>query len=85
MLFMPPLHLSSNMLKYQQYLKKKYKILALSSPDEILKCRSSRYVNLQLIKYNEETMTTEEELLCGQLDDILKIDSKPDKKITCYR
>ena len=62
---------SSNiMLNYQHYLKKKYKVLALSSPDEILKCRSSCYINLLLIKQNKQ------ELLYGQLDRILKNKSK---------
>ena len=65
---------SSNMLNYPLHLKKKYNLLALSSSDEILICRSSRYVNLQLIKHYKQ------ELLCGQLDGILRNKSKSDKE-----
>ena len=65
---------SSNMLNYQLHLKKKYNLLALSSSDEILKCRSSCYVNLQLTKHYKQ------ELLCGQVDGILRNKSKSDKE-----
>ena len=35
---------------YQQYLKSKYKVLELTSPDEMLDCSSAEYVDLTLIK-----------------------------------
>ena len=38
------------MSNYQQYLKSKYKVLELISPDEMLDCSSTEYVDLTLIK-----------------------------------
>ena len=38
------------MSNYQQYLKSKYKVLELTSPDEMLDCSSTEYVDLTLIK-----------------------------------
>ena len=38
------------MSSYQQYLKSKYKVLELTSPDEMLDCSSTEYVDLTLIK-----------------------------------
>ena len=42
--------LTHHMSSYQQYLKSKYKVLELTSPDEMLDCASSEYVDLALIK-----------------------------------
>ena len=38
------------MSSYQQYLKSKYKVLELTSPDEMLDCSSTEYVDSTLIK-----------------------------------
>ena len=40
------------MSNYQQYLKSKYKVLELTSPDEMLDCASTEYIDLTLIKNN---------------------------------
>ena len=44
------LPLTHHMISYQQYLKSKYKLLELTSPDEMLDCSSTEYVDLTLIK-----------------------------------
>ena len=46
-------HLTHQMSSYQQYLKSKYKVLELTSPDEMLDCASTEYIDLALIKNNQ--------------------------------
>ena len=41
------------MSNYQQHLKSKYEVLELSSPDEMLDCASTEYVDLTLITNNQ--------------------------------
>ena len=60
------------MSKYRQQLKYKYKSLSLSSPEEVLECRSSEYVNLFLTKLDEKSNTHKENLVSGHLNSILK-------------
>ena len=60
------------MSKYHQQLKYKYKSLPLSSPEEILECRSSQYVNLFLTKFDRKSKIHKEQLVSGQLNSILK-------------
>ena len=54
-----------NLSKYRQHLKDKYKALSLSSPDEVLECKSSEYVNLYLTKLEENSNERKENLLSG--------------------
>ena len=58
------------MLKYHQHLKDKYKLLSLCSPEELLECVSSHYVNLFFKKFHKKIKTNTEELLSGQLNGI---------------
>ena len=59
------------MSKYRQRLQNKYKLLSLGSPEELLECKSSRYVNLLLAKFDERTKRVREELVSGQLSNII--------------
>ena len=59
------------MSKYRQQLKKKYNKLSLGSPEELLECKSSRYVNLLLTKFDKKLKREREELLSGQLNNIM--------------
>ena len=61
-----------SMSKYRQQLKYKYKSLSLSSPEEVLECRSLKYVNLFLTKFDEKSKTKKENLVSGYLNSILK-------------
>ena len=60
--------LTVNMSKYQEYLKMKYNSLPLSSPEELLECSSSEYVSLLLKRFNEQTQTSEENLISAPID-----------------
>ena len=60
------------MSKYHDYLKYKYKLLSLSSPEELLECRSSEYVNLFLTKFDNKTKRKKECLVSDYLNSILK-------------
>ena len=60
------------MSKYRDHLKYKYKSLSLSSPEELLECRSSEYVNLFLTKFDNKTKRNKEHLVSGYLSDVLK-------------
>ena len=60
------------MLKYRQQLKCKYKSWPLSSPEETLECKSSEYVSLLLMKFDEKLKTKKENLVSGYFHDILK-------------
>ena len=59
------------MSKYRQQLKKKYNSLSLGSPEELLECKSSCYVNLMLAKFDKKLKREREELLSGQLNNIM--------------
>ena len=59
------------MSKYHQQLQNKYKLLSLGSPEELLECKSSRYVNLLLTKFDKRTKRVREELVSGQLSNII--------------
>ena len=59
------------MSKYRQQLKNKYNKLSLGSPEELLECKSSRYVNLLLAKFDKKLKREREELLSGQLNNIM--------------
>ena len=60
--------LTVNMSKYQEHLKIKYNSLPLSSPEELLECSSSEYVTLLLKRFNEQTQTSEENLISAPID-----------------
>ena len=60
------------MSKYRDHLKYKYKSLSLSSPEELLECRSSEYVNLFLTKFDNKTKRNKEHLVSGYFSHILK-------------
>ena len=64
--------LTVHMSKYRDHLKYKYKSLSLSSPEELLECRSSEYVNLFLTKFDSKTKRNKEHLVSGYLSHILK-------------
>ena len=64
------------MSKYRQQLKSKYKKLSLSSPEELLKCKSPRYVNLMLKKFDKKSERWREELVSGQLNNIMMKSSR---------
>ena len=59
------------MSKYHQQLKNKYNKLLLGSPEELLECKSSRYVNLLLVKFDKKLRREREELVSGQLNNII--------------
>ena len=59
------------MSKYHQQLQDKYKLLSLCSPEELLECKSSRYVNLLLVKFDKRIKRVREELVTGQLSNII--------------
>ena len=61
----------TGMSKYRQRLKDKYKLLSLCSPEELLECVSSHYVNLFLTKYDHKIKRNREELVSGQLNSII--------------
>ena len=63
---------SDKLSKYHQQLKCKYKSLSLSSPDEVLECKSSEYVNLYLTKFEEKSKTRKQNLVSGYLNSLLK-------------
>ena len=67
---------TTGMSKYRQQLKSKYKKLSLSSPEELLECKSSRYVNLVLTKFDKKLKREREELVSGQLNDIMMNSSR---------
>ena len=60
------------MSKYRDHLKYKYKSLSLSSPEELLECSSSEYVNLFLTKFDNKTKRKEEHIVQGYLYSMLK-------------
>ena len=60
------------MSKYRHRLKYKYKFLSLSSPEELLECRSSEYVNLYLTKFDSKENRKSEHTVSGYLNSILK-------------
>ena len=64
-------HLLTDMSKYCQRLKDKYKLLPLCSPEELLECKSSRYVSLSLEKFDKNSNTLQKELVSGQLNNII--------------
>ena len=70
----PSIRLSSSdkLSKYRQQLKHKYKFWSLSSPDEVLECKSSEYVNLCLTKFEKKSKTQKENLVSGYLSNLLK-------------
>ena len=59
------------MSKYRQQLKNKYNSLSLGSPEELLECKSSRYVNLLFTKFDKKLKREREELFSGQLNKIM--------------
>ena len=59
-----------NISKYRQQLKYKYKSLSLLSPEEVLECKSSEYVNLFLTKFDEKSKT--KKVVSGYLNIVLK-------------
>ena len=59
------------MSKYRQQLQNKYSSLSLGSPEELLECKSSRYVNLLLAKFDKKLKREREELVSGQLNNIM--------------
>ena len=59
------------MSKYRQRLQNKYNSLSLGSPEELLECKSSRYVNLLLSKFDEKLKRERKELVSGQLNNIM--------------
>ena len=63
--------LTTSMLKYCQQLKNKYNSLSLGSPEELLECKSSRYVNLLFTKFDKKLKRQREELVSGQLSNIM--------------
>ena len=63
--------ISTGMSKYRQQLKDKYKLLSLCSPEELLECVSSHYVNLFLTKFDQKIKRNREELVSGQLNSII--------------
>ena len=65
-----------SMSRYRQQLKYKYKSLSLSSPEEVLECRSSEYINLFLTKFDKKSKTKKENLVSGYLNSILKNQSQ---------
>ena len=64
----PNVQLTVCMLEYQKHLKLMYKLLPLSSPEELLECSSSKYVSLLLKRFNEQTQSSEERLVSAPLD-----------------
>ena len=60
------------MSKYRDHLKYKYKSLSLSSPEELLECSSSEYVNLFLTKFDNKTKRNKEHIVQGYLYSMLK-------------
>ena len=74
MLGKPSIRISSSikLSKYRQQLKFKYKLLSLSSPDEVLDCKSSEYVNLYLTKFEKKSKMQKENLVSGYLNNLLK-------------
>ena len=60
------------MSKYRDHLKYKYKSLSLSSPEELLECSSSEYVNLFITKFDNKTKRKEEHVVQGYLYSMLK-------------
>ena len=59
------------MSKYRQQLKNKYNSLSLGSPEELLECKSSRYVSLLFTKFDKKLKREREELVSGQLNNIM--------------
>ena len=59
------------MSKYRQRLQNKYNSLSLGSPEELLECKSSRYVNLLFTKFDKKLKREREELVSGQLNNIM--------------
>ena len=68
--------LSTGMSKYRQQLKSKYKKLSLSSPEELLECKSSHYVNSVLTKFDKKLRRESEELVSGHLNNIMMKSSR---------
>ena len=59
------------MSKYRQQLKNKYNSLSLGSPEELLECKSSCYVNLLFTKFDKKLKRKRKELVSGQLNNIM--------------
>ena len=59
------------MSKYRHQLQDKYKLLSFCSPEELLECKSSCYVNLLLAKFDKRTKRVREELVFGHLSNII--------------
>ena len=75
----------ANLSKYRQQLKYKYKSLSLSSPDEVLECKSSEYVNLYLTKFEEKSKTHKGNLVSGYLNSLLKYPIKETERAIAGR
>ena len=67
-----PSHYLNFMSQYRQQLQDKYKLLQLISPDELLECKSSEYVNLKLMLVDNRTKRNREEVVSGLLNSIMK-------------
>ena len=76
------MQLTVSMSRYQEYLKIKYSLLPLSSPEEFLECSSSEYVSLLLKRRNKQTETSEENLISAPIDHLFSAKSFHSKKRT---
>ena len=70
------------MSNYRQQLQDKYKSLQLTSPDELLECRPSEYVNLKLTLVDKRTKRNREELVSGLLSNVIKKQSSQEATLT---
>ena len=75
-------NLGDCMSKYRQQLQDKYKFLQLTSPDELLECRPSEYVNLKLTLVDKRTKTSREELVSGLLSSVFRKQSSQEATLT---
>ena len=75
-----------HMSKYRQYLKQKYKLLSLSSPNEILECTSSKFVNLYLTSFEEKSKAQQDNFVSSNLNSILENPTQDiERSITCNK
>ena len=70
------------MSNYRQQLQDKYKFLQLTSPDELLECRPSEYVNLKLTLVDKRTKRNRETLVSGLLDTVMRHSKHPSQQAT---
>ena len=72
------------MSKYCQQLKDNYKLLTLGSPEEMLICKSSHYVDLLLVNFDRKLNRYRDKFVSGQFNFMMKSTPLPSQDTRPY-